>query len=291
MDNFIDVNQVLGYEFPLKQFRYDQRDVCLYALGVGAGEDPMNREELPFVYEFSPRFTPLPTLAVTFPFDAIGTITSVPGMRFNPMMLLHGEQKLELLRPLPLQATLTNRAVITAVYDKGSGAVIVIEATSLNEQGEPLCRNTSHIFIRGLGGFGGERGPSGAKNVPPDRAPDAVVHQKTRENQALLYRLAGDPNPLHADPDMAALGNFPRPILHGLCTFGFAGRAVLSQFAGNDPKRMQSLECRFTRHVFPGETLATEMWQVAAGQVLFQVRVVERNEIVLANAAAVISEQ
>ena len=291
MDNFIDVNQVLGYEFPLKQFRYDQRDVCLYALGIGAGEDPMNIEELKFVYELSPYFTPLPTLAVTFPFDAIGSITSVPGMQFNPMMLLHGEQRLELLRPLPIQATLTNRAIIKAVYDKGSGAVIVIEATSLDGHGEPLCRNTSHIFIRGLGGFGGERGPSGAKNVPPDRAPDVVVRQKTRENQALLYRLAGDPNPLHADLAMAAWGNFPRPILRGLCTCGFAGRAVLAQFAGNEPKRVQSLECRFTRHVFPGETLVTEMWQVEAGRVLFQVRVEERNEVVIANAAAAISEQ
>lgn len=288
MDSFIDVDQVKGYQFPLKQFVYTERDVSLYALGVGAAADPMDTEELKFVYEFSPRFAPLPTMAVTFPFDAIGTITSVPGMHFNPMMLLHGEQRLELLRPLPTRATLTNQATIRAVYDKGSGAVLVIEATSLNEQGEAVCRNTSQVFIRGLGGFGGERGPSGARNVAPERPPDAVFRQKTLENQALLYRLAGDPNPLHADPTMAALGNFPRPILHGLCTFGFAGRAVLKQFAGNDPSRMQSIECRFTRHVFPGETLITEMWQGDERQVLFQVRVEERDEVVLANAAAML---
>lgn len=288
MDSFIDVDQVKGYQFPLKQFVYTERDVSLYALGVGAAADPMDADELKFVYEFSPKFTPLPTMAVTFPFDAIGTITSVPGMHFNPMMLLHGEQRLELLRPLPTRATLTNQATIRAVYDKGSGAVLVIEATSLNEQGEAVCRNTSQVFIRGLGGFGGERGPSGARNVAPERPPDAVFRQKTLENQALLYRLAGDPNPLHADPTMAALGNFPRPILHGLCTFGFAGRAVLKQFAGNDPSRMQSIECRFTRHVFPGEILITEMWQGDEGQVLFQVRVEERDEVVLANAAAML---
>lgn len=288
MDSFIDVDQVKGYQFPLKQFVYTERDVSLYALGVGAAADPMDADELKFVYEFSPKFTPLPTMAVTFPFDAIGTITSVPGMHFNPMMLLHGEQRLELLRPLPTRATLTNQATIRAVYDKGSGAVLVIEATSLNEQGEAVCRNTSQVFIRGLGGFGGERGPSGARNVAPERPPDAVFRQKTLENQALLYRLAGDPNPLHADPTMAALGNFPRPILHGLCTFGFAGRAVLKQFAGNDPSRMQSIECRFTRHVFPGETLVTEMWQADEEKVLFQVRVEERDEVVLANAAAML---
>lgn len=286
MDNFIDIDQVKGYQFPLKQFVYNERDVSLYALGVGAAADPMDADELKFVYEFSPKFTPLPTMAVTFPFDAIGTITSVPGMYFNPMMLLHGEQRLELLRPLPTHATLTNQAIIRAVYDKGSGAVLVIEATSLNEQGEAICRNTSQVFIRGLGGFGGERGPSGAKNIAPERPPDAVFRQKTLENQALLYRLAGDPNPLHADPAMAAWGNFPRPILHGLCTFGFAGRAVLKQFGNNESSRMQSIECRFTRHVFPGETLITEMWQGDEGQVLFQVHVEERNEVVLANAAA-----
>lgn len=290
MENFIDVDQVKGYQFPLKQFVYNERDVSLYALGVGAAADPMDTEELKFVYEFSPRFAPLPTMAVTFPFDAIGTITSVPGMHFNPMMLLHGEQRLELLRPLPTSATLTNQATIRDVYDKGSGAVLVIEAVSLNEQGEALCRNISQVFVRGLGGFGGERGPSGARNIAPECAPDAVVRQKTLENQALLYRLAGDPNPLHADPAMAALGNFPRPILHGLCTFGFAGRAVLKQFAGNDPSRLQSIECRFTRHVFPGETLLTEMWQADEGKVLFQVRVEERNEVVLANAAAELRE-
>lgn len=290
MDNFIDIDQVKGYQFPLKQFVYNERDVSLYALGIGAAADPMDTDELKFVYELSPRFVPLPTMAVTFPFDAIGTITSVPGMQFNPMMLLHGEQRLELLRPLPTHATLTNQATIRAVYDKGSGAVLVIEATSLNEQGEAICRNTSQVFIRGLGGFGGERGPSGAKNIAPERPPDAVFRQKTLENQALLYRLAGDPNPLHADPAMAAWGSFPRPILHGLCTFGFAGRAVLKQFGDNDPARMQNIECRFTRHVFPGETLITEMWQGDEGQVLFQVRVEERNEVVLANAAAVLRE-
>ncbi len=290
MDNFIDSDQVLGYAFPPTVFQYSARDVSLYALGVGAAADPLDPDELKFVYELSPHFTPLPTMAVTFPFDAIGNITSVPGLRFNPMMLLHGEQHLVLLRPLPIQATLTNEAKITELYDKGSGALLVIEAVSKDAHGEAICINRSSVFVRGLGGFGGSRGPSGLKNQAPDRAPDAVHWQKTAENQALLYRLAGDPNPLHADPAMAAWGGFPRPILHGLCTFGFASRAVLKQFAGNDPARMQSLECRFTRHVFPGETLVTEMWQVEEGQVLFQVKVQERDEIVLANAAAVLNQ-
>ncbi|MBP7999828.1 MAG: MaoC family dehydratase N-terminal domain-containing protein [Chloroflexi bacterium] len=290
MENYIDVNQVLGYNFPPLSFHYTAKDVSLYALGVGAAADPLDLTELKFVYELSPQFIPLPTMAVTFPFDAIGNITSVPGMRFNPMMLLHGEQQLELLRPLPTQATLTNEAKITDVFDKGSGALIIIEAASKNAAGETLAINRSSIFIRGLGGFGGDRGPAGVKNQAPDRAPDVVHIQKTLPNQALLYRLAGDPNPLHADPAMAAWGGFPRPILHGLCTFGFAGRAVLKHFADNDPSRIQRIGCRFTRHLFPGETLVTEMWQDEANQVLFQVRVQERDEIVLANAAAVLRE-
>ncbi|MCL4871323.1 MAG: MaoC family dehydratase N-terminal domain-containing protein [Anaerolineae bacterium] len=289
MDSFIDPRQVVGYSFPPLQFAYSQRDVALYALGVGAAADPLDPEELKFVYELSPAFTPLPTMAVTFPFDAIGNLMNVPGMRFNPMMLLHGEQELDLLRPLPIQAALTNEAKITHVYDKGSGALLMIEAISRDEAGHVVCINRSSVFVRGLGGFGGERGPSGLKNQPPDRAPDEVMIQKTAENQALLYRLAGDPNPLHADPAMAAWGGFHRPILHGLCTFGFAGRAVLKLFANQDPRRIKRLECRFTRHVFPGETLVTEMWQQEPDRVLFQVWVQERDEIVLANAAATLA--
>ena len=161
---------------------------------------------------------------------------------------------------------------------------MLLDVTSYDETGQELAFNRSSLFIRGLGGFGGERGPSGGGPTLPDRAPDATHRQTTTDNQALLYRLSsGDGNPLHADPSFAAAGGFARPILHGLCTFGFAGRAVLRAFAGNDPARFKSIKARFARHVFPGETIVTDMWADDSGRVLFQSKVAERDEIVLSN--------
>ncbi|WP_374689152.1 SDR family NAD(P)-dependent oxidoreductase [Promineifilum sp.] len=274
----------IGHEFEPKTQRYDERDLSLYALAVGAAADPLDKLELPFVYELSgDGFRALPTYAVTFPFSLLWQITSVPGLRFNPALLLHGEQYLEVKRPLPLKATVTNRARISHIYDKGSGALVLLDVNTFDEAGEELAFNQVSLFIRGIGGFGGERGPSAAANPLPDRAPDAVHRDKTTDNQALLYRLSsGDRNPLHADPAFAAAGGFDRPILHGLCTFGFAGRAVLRHFAGGDPARFRSIRARFTKHVFPGETIVTEMWQDGV-RVFFQSKVAERDEVVLSH--------
>jgi 3-hydroxyacyl-CoA dehydrogenase/3a,7a,12a-trihydroxy-5b-cholest-24-enoyl-CoA hydratase len=275
----------IGYEFAPVTTQYAAKDVSLYALSVGAAADALDAAELPFVYELSgDGFRPLPTFAVTFPFALLWQITAVPGLRFNPALLLHGEQYLELRRPLPTKATLTHRARIADIYDKGSAALVLLDVTTSDETGQELAFNRSSLFIRGLGGFGGERGPSGGGPALPDRAPDATHRQATTDNQALLYRLSsGDGNPLHADPAFAAAGGFQRPILHGLCTFGFAGRAVLRAFAGNDPARFKSIKARFARHVFPGETIVTEMWAADEGHVLFQSKVAERNEVVLSN--------
>jgi len=224
---------------------------------------------------------------VVFPFVLFWQITQVPGLEFTPMRLLHGEQYLELKRPLPSSATIHNTAKITAVYDKGKGTVMVTDVVSTDGQGNEVAFNQSSVYIRGIGGFGGERGPATSEqNLPPNRPPDAVHTQQTRPDQALLYRLSsGDGNPLHADPQMAALGGFDRPILHGLCTYGFAARAVMKTFTGYEVSRFKAMQARFSKHVFPGETLITEMWQESANRVIFQCKVAERNEIVLANAA------
>ena len=292
----------IGYAFKPTTTTYNGGDLSLYALSVGAATDPLDASELKFVYELSrDGFQALPTYAVTFPFSLLWQITDVPGLRFNPALLLHGEQYLELKQPLPTNATVTNTARIADIYDKGSGALVLLDVHTTDEGGKEIVYNRVSLFIRGIGGFGGKRGPSSAGPALPDRAPDAVHRQKTNDNQALLYRLSsGDHNPLHADPAFAAAGGFDRPILHGLCTFGFAGRAVLRHFAGNDPTRMHSIRSRFTKHVLPGETIITEMWAVedngAVGKdgaigderqvskrVLFQCKVAERDEIVLSN--------
>ncbi len=262
----------VGFEFAPTTTSYDEGDLSLYALSIGAATDPLDASELQFVYELSrDGFKALPTYAVTFPFSLLWQITGVPGLRFNPALLLHGEQYLELRRPLPVKATVTNTARIANIYDKGSGALGLLDVDTADEQGQVIARNQVSLFIRGIGGFGGERGPSSAGVALPDRAPDAVHREKTNENQALLYRLSsGDRNPLHSDPAFAAMGGFDRPILHGLCTYGFTGRALLHTVCGGDPSRFTSMEGRFSSPVLPGEDLTVSIWVTGDGEALFR---------------------
>ncbi|HXF52062.1 MAG TPA: MaoC/PaaZ C-terminal domain-containing protein [Dehalococcoidia bacterium] len=267
---------IVGKELPTQTFEYTQRDVMLYALGVGAGLD-----ELDFIYEKNLKV--LPTFAVIPAFPVMGGLGSV--ITFNPALLLHGEQGIRLNGPIPTSGKLTTTGKIAAVWDKGSGAVVVIESETRDESGKTLFSNTASVFLRGEGGFGGERGPSGPKNVPPDRAPDATVSYTTLPIQAALYRLSGDRNPLHIDPDFAKLGGFDRPILHGLCTFGHVGRAILHTYAGSDPARFKSMEARFSGVVYPGETITTEMWQEPGGKIYFQAKT-ERGENVITGGLA-----
>jgi acyl dehydratase len=270
----IDLSYI-GKKLDPVQYRYTERDVELYALGVGCG-----REDLAFTYEKDLRV--LPTFAVIASFPAMMNLGGA--LRVNPAMVLHGEQAIAIKAPIPTRGTLTTTPTITAVYDKGKGAVVVVETDTLDEKGTLLFHNTASIFVRGEGGFGGERGPSGARNVPPDRKPDKSVAYTTLPQQALIYRLSGDYNPLHADPEFAKLGGFDVPILHGLCTYGHAGRAVLSTFCGNDPARLKSFEVRFSGVVFPGETITTDMWDVGGGTIVLTART-ERGEA-LSSAAA-----
>ena len=290
-NEFIDVDAALGYELPSITTSYDERDLSLYALGVGAARDPMNPKELRFVYEnHSEGFQPLPTYAVVPAVNAVLKLTAegkqAPGLNYGLDRVLHGEQYTELLRPLPPHAKLRHQGRIKDIFDKGKNALVVTDIRTFDAAtGEELVRNELTTFVRGAGGWGGERGPSSDINVPPERAPDAVVTEKTEENQALLYRLSGDWNPLHADPGFAGAFGFPRPILHGLCTFGHVARHVLKTYRDSDARFFKSIKVRFSDSVFPGETLQTEMWKESDSRILFRCKVVERNKVVISNAA------
>jgi acyl dehydratase len=270
---------VIGKKLEPSVHEYAETDVMLYALGVGCGP-----EDLEFVYEQDLKV--LPTFAVIPAFPALFAMGSA--MDVNPMMVLHGEQRIELYGPIPTSGRLTTTPTVTAIYDKGKGALVVTETETVDAKGKRLFKNVFGAFARGEGGFGGDRGPSGPRNAPPEREPDAVVEMKTLPQQALLYRLSGDMNPLHADPGFARIGGFDKPILHGLCTFGHVGRAVLKSFCGNDPGRLKDFEARFAGVVYPGETIVTEMWDAKGGKILVQARTKERGEPVISSAAATV---
>jgi 3-hydroxyacyl-CoA dehydrogenase/3a,7a,12a-trihydroxy-5b-cholest-24-enoyl-CoA hydratase len=289
-NDLIDLDLALGYEFPPQTSSYDERDVALYALGVGAAQNPLDAKDLSLVYEFSgDGFRVLPTFGVVPPLNVYFKMAkegkTAPGLNYGFDRVLHGEQYLELKRPLPTNARLTHRAKVKDIFDKGKNALVVTSTSTTDETGEELFYNETTTFVRGAGGWGGERGPSADVNVPPDRKPDATIDEKTLENQALLYRLNGDWNPLHADPNFAANFGFKKPILHGLCTFGFAARHVIKAFLDGDPGRFKSIKVRFADTVFPGETIRTEMWKESDGKIIFRCKVVERDAVVISNAA------
>ncbi|ORY62985.1 uncharacterized protein BCR38DRAFT_435596 [Pseudomassariella vexata] len=270
-------------ESPETIFSYTDRDSILYNLGVGA-----TRTELPYVFEGHEDFQVLPTFGVIPAFDVNAPYSMdevVPN--FNPMMLLHGEQYLEIKKwPIPTAAKTKNYAKLLEVVDKGSAAVLKGGVTTLHaETGEPLFYNESTVFLRGCGGFGGQRKPQDrgaatAANAPPKRLPDVVVESTTTEEQACVYRLSGDYNPLHVDPNFAKMGGFKRPILHGLCFMGIAGKAVFERFGP-----YKNIKVRFAGTVMPGETLVTEMWK-EGGKVIFQSKVKETGKFAITGAAA-----
>ncbi len=276
----VDLSAV-GKKLPPTVYEYSEKEVMLYALGVGAGPD-----QLAYVYERELKV--LPTFAVIPAFPALFSMGTA--MDVNPVMVLHGEQRIELNGAIPTRGRLTTTPTIRAIYDKGKGALLVIDAETVDEKGKVLFKNTFGAFARGEGGFGGERGPSGARNVPPDRKPDATVEMRTLPQQALIYRLSGDMNPLHADPEFAKMAGYDRPILHGLCTFGHVGRAVLETYCGDDPARFKAFEVRFSGVVYPGETIVTEMWKASATEIIVQARVRERpGDVVISTAGVTIA--
>ncbi len=282
----IDPQKAIGTKLQPLSYEYTDRDVMLYALGIGAGVPETSEQQLQFTYEGNLKV--LPTFGVVPPFPALAGLIGAPGVDINPMMILHGEQYLEILKhPVPTSGKLTTEPVIKAIYDKGKGALVLVDAVTSDESGNKVYFNTFTVFVRGEGGFGGEAGPKPG-NLPPDRAPDKVVEAKTLPQQALLYRLSGDRNPLHADPGFAGMAGFEKPILHGLCTFGFTGRAVLESFCDNNPEKFKSISVRFASHVFPGETIITEMWK-EGNTVIYKAKTKERGLDVISNAAVVLN--
>jgi acyl dehydratase len=242
-------------------------DALLYAVGVGAGlGDPL--QELQFTTENTEGIPQqvLPTFAVLVAQSRAGRSLG----SFDRAMLVHAEQAFELHQPLPVEGTVTIVATVTGIYDKISGALVTSESVATDvATGAKLVTSRSGVFIRGEGGFGGERGPSNGWQRPAGQ-PDHRVVQPTRPEQALLYRLSGDRNPLHADPAFAARGGFSRPILHGLCSYGVTGRALLHTLCGSDPARFRSMSGRFTRPVLPGDTLVVSIWLPHDGYAQFQ---------------------
>lgn len=244
---------------------WTSKDALLYAVGVGAGTS-----ELQFTTENTAgvRQRVLPTFAVIIggggmPMDKVGS--------FNPALMVHGEQGIELYDEIPPDGEIESVGEVTAIWDKGNAAVLEFASTSTNlATGKPLLKTRTMLFCRGEGGWGGDRGPS-VKLEYPDRAPDHEVRYATREDQALTYRLSGDRNPLHADPAFAAKGGFERPILHGLCTWGFTGRALLHTLCDGDPSRFKAMNSRFSKPVYPGDTLSVSMW-VDGKTALFRTR-------------------
>jgi len=285
---------VLTESSPPRRFSYTDKDLILYALGIGFGSDPLDERELPFVYEKNLKVVPTAAAVLTWAHTGARSDDLMPaeGHRKSTIYIpttLHGEQRVELHRPLPPQGEFTVRETIDAVYDKGAdkGALLVRTGRWTDDAGNLVVTSTCTMFARSDGGFGG---PSEGVPVPhpvPGRAPDRTVILPTRPDQALLYRLNGDRNPLHADPEAARAGGFPRPILHGLCTYGMTCRAVLQTFADYDPARIASHQARFTAPVYPGETLAVDLWQDGA-EVSFTARVVERDVMAIRNGLAVL---
>lgn len=281
----IDRDRLLGWEFPDVVQTYDRRDTMLYALGLGLGADPLDRTELRFVYEDGLRALPSMGVILGYP----GFWLSDPRAGADWRKLLHGEQGIEILKPLPAGGTVVGRTRVLDVVDKGAGkGALVLTERSISDgsSGDLLCRLTSTSFLRGDGGFGGPSGPSQPPHPIPARAPDVEIVRKTLPQAALIYRLSGDYNPLHADPDVARSGGFERPILHGLCTFGVASYAILVGACEGDPDRLASLDVRFTAPVYPGETIVTQIWTEADGAVSFRARVAERDLVVLNNGRA-----
>jgi acyl dehydratase len=265
---------------------YDERDVMLYALGIGCGEDPLDPDDLRFVYEKA--LVVMPTMAIMLGGGSGGIMAAG---KLDYARIVHGEQRLTIHAPLPSAATMASQARCLSVVDKGAahGALVNIE-TAIADAGSGLlyATSTTTLFCRGDGGFGGPTDGALVPHPVPDRMHDIEVAIPTRPGQALLYRLNGDRNPLHCDPAVAAKAGFPAPILHGLCTYGIVCRAVLRACCDNDPSRIRAFDVRFSSPVYPGETIVTRIWRECA-TIAFEAHVAERDAKVIRNGRCILA--
>ncbi|MFC8387105.1 MaoC/PaaZ C-terminal domain-containing protein [Nocardia sp. NPDC057272] len=272
----IDLATALGATLPAREFSWTPTDVQLYHLGLGAGARPTDPAELAYLDDRAPQVLPTfatvaPTLGETEP-----PRVSFPGIEIDLAKVVHGHQEVEVHKPIPATGKAVSVGRIAEIWDKGANAVIVQEHTVTGSDGEPLWTVRSSIFAKGEGGFGGERGPS-ARTELPDRAPDAELLTPTLPQQALLYRLSGDRNPLHSDPEFARGAGFPAPILHGLCTYGTVCKAITDALLDSDAGRVGGFRAKFAGVLYPGETLRTKVWR-EGDQLIAVVTVVERDD-------------
>jgi acyl dehydratase len=277
----IDPEKALGAKLAEAEASWNADRVILYHLGIGAGVPPTDPGELEYAYERNLKV--LPSFGVIPVFSSLGGLAQVPGLQFNFAMLLHGEQDIEIHKPIPPMAKITSQPRVAGIYDKGKAALVVLEVESRESGGEKLFTNRFSLFLRGEGGFGGDSGPK-AGNQPPERQPDHVVESPTLPQQALLYRLSGDRNPLHADPDFAKLGGFDKPILHGLCSYGIVCKAAVDHALGGEPAKVARYQARFAGVVYPGETIVTSLWK-ESDTIFVQAKTKERDTPVITNAA------
>jgi acyl dehydratase len=267
-----------------QSFAWRDRETMLYALGIGMGSDPLNMNELPFVYENN--LKAVPTLATVVAWGA-GPLGKTG---INYLMVVHGEQSVTFHKPMPTEAQIIADSRIAGAYDKGpgKGAVIYTETVIKDaKSGEPIATLLGSTFARGDGGFGGPSDGAPTPHEVPSRAPDRSIDIPTRPDQALIYRLSGDRNPLHSDPSIATAAGFPRPILHGLCTYGITCRAVLQTYADYDPAKIKSHAVRFSSPVYPGETITVDMWK-DGDTISFEARVKARDVTVIKNGKTVL---
>jgi len=283
----MDLNAVKEFKLAPVVHRYSVKDSILYALGLGYGERPTDPQHLQFVYEKGIKAVPSACVVLAHP----GFWVNEPSLKIDWIKILHGEQAFEILRPLPTEGVVRGEYEILALEDKGKekGAVMHVVKRLYDESDGALIANVTSVYmLRGDGGQGGFGQAPAAPEPLPAAAADHVLEIKTLPQSALIYRLSGDYNPIHADPDAAKRANFPQPILHGLCSLGLATRAIIETVANGSPQRVRSMSVRFSKPLFPGETIRLEVFKTRDGA-RFRASAIERDVVVLDRGSAVVS--